>query len=446
MKLTIAKKIFLTLLPLFTVVVLIALVTLLRLNEVHKISTDIVTVDINQRNSAENMIDLLQDRESKVMRYLILQNRDLLSLLHERDKEYNSLFIGLTNIKSSSELVALIEENNLYSTALKTQLKLVDSSDCIQFTNAEFVRKKAFIKQGELLLFIKSSAEKSQTEKSKTAAILIKNTFKTVLLITLIGAVIALLVSLFLIKTIINSVKKLKMAASQVSKGDFMNLPTVNSSDEIGDLSKSFNDMAKRLIKLEDAYKDASPLTRLPGGVAVENIVQKSIENRIPFAFCMLDLDNFKPFNDRYGYSHGNSVIKHTASLIQAVADEVGSEIDFVGHIGGDDFVIVSTPELFEEVCEEVIKRFDQSIVAYYDSDDLSNGHIVSKSRQGVVTQFPIMTISISAVCSEMTELTNYIRVGEIIAELKKYAKSYSTSKLVVDRRNLERRIDPDRN
>lgn len=224
-----------------------------------------------------------------------------------------------------------------------------------------------------------------------------------------------------------------------VSVGVFIHLPKVKSHDELADLSRSFNEMAERLIKLEEAYKDTSPLTRLAGGIAIENTVKHRIDRGEPFAFCMADLDNFKPFNDRYGYGRGNSVIKMTAEIIQEVTRKYGDKRDFIGHIGGDDFALIAQPDLFEKQCKKIIEEFDKRITEHYDKEDLVQGHIISVSRRGEQLNFPIMTISIAAINSLNSVVENYIIVGEIVAELKKYAKQFSTSNLVVDRRGGKR-------
>jgi diguanylate cyclase (GGDEF)-like protein len=272
-------------------------------------------------------------------------------------------------------------------------------------------------------------------DKTREAAELGSSTFRIVSIMSISGIIIAIFIALIIIRGIIRSIRTLKMATDIVSQGNFKNLPTVIKRDELGDLSAAFNTMAARLVQLEEIYMDSSPLTRLPGGIAIENAVKKKIESSQPFAFCMFDLDNFKPFNDRYGYSRGNEVIKNTAAIIQECSREAGNKADFIGHIGGDDFALITSPDRFEDICTAVIKKFDEQIVKYYNPEDREAGQISSVNRQGITMTFPIMTISIAAVNSEKTCIEKSIRVGEIIAELKKHAKSFCKSNLVIDRR-----------
>jgi diguanylate cyclase (GGDEF)-like protein len=232
-------------------------------------------------------------------------------------------------------------------------------------------------------------------------------------------------------------VKELGDKVQKIAQGDRANEIVVKAKGDIANLVASFNQMASRLIEFEATFRDASPLTGLPGGVTIENVVQGRINAKIPFAFCMFDLDNFKPFNDRYGYSRGNLVIKHTARVIQEAVKAHGNHDDFIGHIGGDDFVVVSTPDRFRAVCEAVMERFDSTIIDYYDEADRQAGFIASKDRRGEAMVFSIMTLSICAVDSESIQLNDYIRVGELAAEMKCYAKAKAIkgSKFVVNQR-----------
>ncbi len=193
--------------------------------------------------------------------------------------------------------------------------------------------------------------------------------------------------------------------------------------------------MGKRLKMLEEMYLDASPLTRLPGGIAIENILKRRIESGLAIAFCVIDLDNFKAFNDHYGYAHGNLVIKETARIIESVVKEKGAPDDFVGHIGGDDFVAVTTPEYMREISSGIIRNFDQRILQFYNQEDRTNGFILGKSRQGQEMRFPLMTISIAIVTNEQHTFKDPIQVSEIAAELKDYAKTIPSSVYVVDKR-----------
>ncbi len=230
-------------------------------------------------------------------------------------------------------------------------------------------------------------------------------------------------------------VRELGLRVKQIAAGDLRADIRIPAKGDIAELVSSFNEMTRRLIEFEESHRDASPLTGLPGGVTIDNEVQRRIDRGEPFVFCMCDLDNFKLFNDRYGYSRGNLVLKHTAGLIAQAMAAHGAADDFVGHIGGDDFVIVATHERFRAICEAVIAAFDASILAFYDEEDRRTASITSRDRRGQVKVFPVLALSICAVDSRHLDRADSIRVGEIAAELKHYAKTIAGSTLVVDQR-----------
>lgn len=235
---------------------------------------------------------------------------------------------------------------------------------------------------------------------------------------------------------ILRSISQLKFAIKEISAGRFNHPPEVNTQDELGELADSVREMILRLANLEKMCLDANPLTRLPGGIAIEEILKKRLQDGQPVAFCLLDLDNFKSFNDRYGYAKGNEIIRETAKIIETAVAKHGAINDFIGHIGGDDFALITIPEKHNAICNDIIKEFDQKIVNFYDTDDLENGYIIGKTRQNQEMKFPIMTISIAVITNHDGEgQYNHVKFGEIAAELKEYAKSLSGSVCVVNRR-----------
>jgi diguanylate cyclase (GGDEF)-like protein len=246
-----------------------------------------------------------------------------------------------------------------------------------------------------------------------------------------IGVGVALLIT----KNISGAIIRLKTATKEISKGKFDYIPDIRNQDELGELSHSFSEMAKRLKRLEEMYLDTSPLTRLPGGIAIENVLRKRINAGILFAFCLIDLDNFKAYNDYYGYVRGNQVLKSTARIIEKAANKYGTDDTFIGHIGGDDFVIITSIDSYEKICGFIVDEFDKTVHKFYDSKDFSLGNIIHKSRTGEELKFPIMTISIGIVTNEMSKFKHFVQVGELAAEVKNYAKSQMGSVYFVDRR-----------
>jgi GGDEF domain-containing protein len=179
---------------------------------------------------------------------------------------------------------------------------------------------------------------------------------------------------------------------------------------------------------------DANPLTRLPGNLAIEKALLVRLQRQRRFAFCHIDLDNFKAFGDHYGYARGSEVLKMVGQILVRLADDARHET-FIGHIGGDDFVLVCLPDRVSAHCQRIIKEFDAMIPTFYDAADCEAGFIISRDRQDCVQQFSIMTISIAVVTNERREITTPMQVAEVAAQLKKYAKSFPKSIFVIDQR-----------
>lgn len=183
---------------------------------------------------------------------------------------------------------------------------------------------------------------------------------------------------------------------------------------------------------------EASPLTGLPGNRIIQQALEARIRSGCKFAVCYADLDDFKSYNDRYGFFAGSEVIKLTAQIMVEALKKNGGEGDFVGHIGGDDFVIITVMERTAAICEEIIRLFDQRILAHYDAEDRRRGYIISVSRDGEVHRYPILTISIAIVHNTYRDLNHPGKVAQIAAEVKKYAKSLKGSNYVYDRRRKD--------
>jgi diguanylate cyclase (GGDEF)-like protein len=180
---------------------------------------------------------------------------------------------------------------------------------------------------------------------------------------------------------------------------------------------------------------DANPLSRLPGNVAIMNELEAAIAGGRHFAVCYLDLDKFKAFNDTYGFEHGDDVIRETARIILKVVQESGNRDDFVGHIGGDDFVVLTTLDKAEDLSNKIINDFDKIAPSFYNQTDRQQGFILAKDRQGNEVQILLISLSIGIVTNEYRKISHVAEIGEIGAELKKLAKSKQRSNFVWDSR-----------
>ncbi len=180
---------------------------------------------------------------------------------------------------------------------------------------------------------------------------------------------------------------------------------------------------------------DANPLTKLPGNVSIINDLRIRINENEPFAVCYVDLDKFKAFNDKYGFEKGDEVIKNTARILISAVHEKGTPQDFIGHIGGDDFVVVTIPDKVDDLCKKIIADFTAMVPGLYHKDDLEKGYIIGKDRQKKTRKIPLLSISIGVVTNEKRKISHVGEVGELGAELKEYAKSLPGSNYVKERR-----------
>jgi len=200
-------------------------------------------------------------------------------------------------------------------------------------------------------------------------------------------------------------------------------------------LDREIQEMMLKIKNSQLRYLDASPLTRLPGNLAIEQVLKEKMDRGEKFALCYIDLDDFKAFNDKYGYAKGSDLIKMTGEVVYRAKDKYAEQQDFVGHIGGDDFVLITSPEQVEKVCQTIINEFDRLIPDYYDEDDLSKGFIEGTDRYGVKRRFSIMSISIAVVSDLRRTFTSPIEIAKVATEIKDYVKSLPGSNYLVDRR-----------
>jgi PleD family two-component response regulator len=195
--------------------------------------------------------------------------------------------------------------------------------------------------------------------------------------------------------------------------------------------------LARVHAKIRRVAVDSSlnPLTRLPGNLAIENEIRRRFEGRLPWAVIYLDLDNFKAFNDVYGFVRGDEAIRLVAATLQSTVRAAGEDDDFVGHIGGDDFILVTHPCRAEPLARAIATTFDRDVRGLYDPTDLERGWITTTDRRGAVSTYPVMSLSLAVVTDEPRKITNYQQIGEVAAELKRFAKKQTGSYIAMDKR-----------
>lgn len=184
----------------------------------------------------------------------------------------------------------------------------------------------------------------------------------------------------------------------------------------------------RNTLKRIDRNRWANPLTGLRGNVEIQMEIDKRIAGNKLFAVLYADIDNFKSYNDAYGYASGDRAIKVTADIIVENVKAHGNPDDFTGHIGGDDFIVISTPDKIETIAKEIISDFDKRAVELYSKEDAQRGYVVTSDRQGQPVKVPLITISLAIVTNEAIELTSHGQISEILTVLKNKAKAIPKS------------------
>ena len=434
---TIARKLLLGFLSCGFLTILLALIALSSLQRLNDISNRITRRDVPLVEATDKLVEALLAQELYGRRALILKSSEMEALFWKRSEEFRKALEVVGDLPDvtglPTERIAALQEE--YNQLFKTRLEKGEdaSSQAFRGTDPQIREKQEELAQ--LIKGISDDAREDQNEKSLKALSIGHSAFWIAAGLSVSGVVLGIVIALAITHNISRSINQLKLSTREISEGKFDGLPEVPDQDELGDLSQAFHRMAQRLKSLEEMYLDANPLTHLPGGIAIEAILNKRLKEDTSVAFCQLDLSHFKAFNDRYGYARGNEVIQAAAKIVTDVVNELGDEGAFAGHIGGDDFVVIVSPEKYENICVSIIDSFNKTILGFYDLEDQQRGYILGETRQGQKVSFPIMTLGIAVVTNQNRRLQNHIQVGEIAAELKTYAKSFPHSTFVVDRR-----------
>ncbi len=198
----------------------------------------------------------------------------------------------------------------------------------------------------------------------------------------------------------------------------------------------------KNLNRLLTINRRISALTGLPGNVQIHAELKKRITKKEQFAVLYLDLDNFKAYNDVYGFLKGDQIIEFTAETILKCIHSKYVENSFVGHIGGDDFIAIVPDIEVDDICQSIIAMFDKEVVKFFTEEDLERGYIEVANRKGIIEQFALTSISIGAVIAEKGRFSNILEIGEVGAQVKHMAKSIVGSSYAIDRRQENKGVN----
>lgn len=437
MRLTLARKMLLGNLTLVLLILVVGLSALASLKTLYGLGTNLVQVDLPNLELAAQLEESFNVQDQYEQRYIHLKDRALRDLADEQRAKFDSTLGRFGTLPGRVPNVLdhvkdlHVEYNNLTAQA-RDALARGDEALARAFRDDLLPEPRQRLRAA--IRSLGHALKTAQWEALDQSQGLIRNALLLTLVTCAVGLVFGVTFTVLFSRSLARSLQQFKAATQMIGKGRYDDLLPLKTTDEMGDLAESFRWMSHRLKELEEVNLDANPLTRLPGNLAIEKALLTRLQRQRRFAFCHVDLDNFKAFGDHYGYARGSEVLKMVGQILERLG-ESGRQDTFIGHIGGDDFVLICPPERASGLCQQIIKEFDAAIPDFYDADDRGRGYIISRDRNEVVQQFSIMTMSIAVVTNERRDITSPMQVAEVAAQLKKYAKSFPKSIFVIDQR-----------
>lgn len=440
MNITLRKQIFLSYIVMILFSLIVGVYAIWSLTELTRITNDLI---YNNLAISEKLIKLhdsalAQDLYEK--RYLGLKQPDAAEQFWNRSREFKAVVADIRGLNPA--LRPVLEQitacHDAYGQLFAEELSLITAqrlSDAAALSSgavkSNFDRILLLIKDADLKIKAQQNHHISRSNTLGERALMITIT------LSVVAFVFGILFAYLITNHLATAIGHLKAATHSIRSGNFDNLPEIRGEDELADLAISFKEMSARLKELGEMNLDANPLTKLPGNLAIEKELLTRLNETQKFSFCLIDLDNFKGFNDRYGYARGSDVIKWLGEILLMIKKDLGTPEDFLGHIGGDDFVIICSPDRVQAICNRIIEQFDRGIVEFYDAEDVKKGFIVSIDRNDKPAIFGIMTISIAVVNTDRTLIREPKEVALKVTELKQYAKTFPKSLTIMDRRRV---------
>jgi len=398
----------------------------LNLYSLNKTARGIANNDLPVISSLINLRTSILAQESYAGKYAILKDPTFIELFRQREKESLANLSVLDKLDSAKDNTRL---KQLYADYRSAATRLFTG----ETAGADQLRSSALRLLSAMDAFYVKRQNLLQAELKRTSSQQ-ESTIRWTIVISCAGFLLAIAVAPFVTYRTFRAIRKLQRATHRIAEGDFDYDPEIPAGDEISDLARDFTAMAARLKVLEQISLDASPLTRLPGNIAIERVLDDRLKTGAPFAFCYADLDNFKPFSDHYGYAKGSELLRVTGDLIYETVKTSGDPDGFVGHVGGDDFVMVLSTEKAAAVCETVINRFDAEVVTHFSAEDRKAGGIEGCDRYGVHRFFPITTLSIAVIICGGDQFDSAVEIARAAAQVKDSVKETPGSGYLISR------------
>jgi len=434
MRMTIGKKLLWAYFFGATLMVLTSGYAIHRLYDLTQRADYIIKNDFEMLENIGNLLTALLKMEEAAKKYPVLKDPEIAEFywMNSREIELYLRKIAALRGVERREFATASAKKAAYDELFMAVSQLV-------LEKRDLEAREVFTKQGdpilnELVTMVKSWDRRCNQEVDRGMKDINKRSLRAMqvtVILSIIGLVAGLTLAIFIILDISRPLKKLERATGQIAAGKFETQVEIKRDDEIGHLARAFNFMARRLKELEALHLDASPLTRLPGNLAIEREIDRRLKEGQLFSLCHIDLDNFKPFADTYGYAWGSEIIKETAALLEEAKKSAGAESDFIGHIGGDDFILVADPQRALKICAYIVQGFEERMRRFYPAEDVEKGYIVARDRKGQRQKFPLVTVTISIVTDDGTNYRNPVEMARAVARVKEYGKTLPGSTYV---------------
>lgn len=395
----------------------------------------LVKRDISALELIRDLRNNLLAQERIEQQFLLLEDDALLEILEQRHEEFSSTRAALAaaspeGMNSLEPLMIEAEKGGRQELHFLTGRMYEDARKFAAETLAP--RRTMLADRLETFTAEKTAVIEATLDDLPTAS---AKAYRITFLLAFLGFLCSAPVAVMVILGIHRSLGALTRATEQIAAGSFDHPIDIRSRDEFGALAREFMLMGHKLGELEKLHLDANPLTHLPGNLAIDRELDHRIQQGLSFAHMYIDLDHFKAYGDRYGYHAGSAVLAEVAGLIKRIANRRGDAHDLVGHVGGDDYIVLTVPDRVEEMARELIEEFDRKVPDFYSQEDRQAGYFVAKDRFGVEREFPLLSISIAIILSQNLEFSSQQAFSRECAKMKEYLKTLPGSNYLINRR-----------
>jgi diguanylate cyclase (GGDEF)-like protein len=443
LRLTISKKLLLGYLFMALLTVMASANAIINLKKLNQTAYDITSRNFIMAGTARSMMDILLNQENAEKKFFVFKDSSLEQIFWQRANEFKTGMETMKNLDgdpiNDKALDKLVTLHDRYAALFSQEVALLKDDrlqDALSLSNT--ASREVIEEMAILLKDIQKRTDKAINDKMNIIAQESSRAINMTVGLSLLSLILGIVLALLITGNISSPLKQLQKATSLIAEGTLDHQININRKDEIGALAESFSYMTQKLKILEAMNLDASPLTGLPGNAAIENKINDLLARHKLFSLCQVDLDNFKPFADKYGYAWGSEVIKEVADILKGYVDENPYEEIFIGHIGGDDFIVIAFPEQAKTICQRLVADFANRMVRFYDDTDVQNGYLTGKDRQGMTRRFPLITVTVAMATDDGSRFKNPLDMAMTVAELKEYAKLLPGSNYITEE-ELER-------